>query len=95
MATFNKNERVDLSSEERKVLLTEEYFSDFHPVVTDDKNFLEKFELSKEVQISIGALGIMLIFFSLATLWSTYSSYRQRKSLHNSHIELILARRAT
>ena len=74
--TFNKDERIDLSFREYAVALTEEYFADFHSAVAQDKKFYEKIKLSNEVQISFGVLGFLLLVFSIATLWSTYTSYK-------------------
>ena len=76
--------------------LVPEKFAEFRPRADkDDDDFFEQVKLSKPVQLVLGALGIVLLMFGIVTLWSTYSSYTQRKSLHESHVELIMARRAT
>ena len=49
VATFDKNERVDLSFREEAVSLTEERFAKFHPDVADDRKFYEKVNLSMEL----------------------------------------------
>ena len=49
VATFDKNERVDLSFREEAVSLTEERFVEFHPDVADDRKFYEKVNLSMEL----------------------------------------------
>ena len=75
--------------------LVPERFAEFHPRPDKDDDFFEQVKLSRPAQLVLGALGIILLMFGIVTLWSTYSSYTQRKSLHESHVELIMARRAT
>ena len=91
----DKNERFELFTSSKQPILSEA-FRDFHRRIVKDENILDQIkQMSKTDKIILCTVGAFLVLLSVLSCCSTYSSYTQRKSLHMSHVELILARQAT